>query len=92
MFQELLLNTIVMREHPKMLKAIFILDCHECHRSFERVAAITEQNPELMTTAWLDAVDQVTYWAEQSCWGIDNNIHFCPWCLKKGFHGRPQHP
>ena len=64
-----------------MLKALFILDCDQCHRPFERAAAATEEDEDLMTVTWLEAADVVACWACESGWGIYSHTHVCSVCL-----------
>ena len=64
-----------------MLKALFMLDCDQCHQPFERVAAATEEDEDLITQTWLEAADVVACWACESGWNIYSQTHVCSGCL-----------
>ena len=66
-----------------MLKALFILDCDQCHQPFERLAAATIHDDRIKTVAWLETADTLTWWAEECGWAIDSRTQMCFACTRK---------
>lgn len=64
-----------------MLKALFMLDCDECHEPLTQAAAVSEQDEDLMTYTWQEAVDTLMCWASVDGWEFHNQVHICPGCL-----------
>lgn len=64
-----------------MLKALFTLDCDDCHEPLMQAAVVTEQDEELVTDAWQAAAVVLRIWAAEDGWHFHRAFHICPACL-----------